>query len=128
MKKTLLLLATFTLPTFADPFYQNASSQQAVENPQNFAKNLPEQTACNQLQHTEIGNLPELEGLILVGIVSIDGEFHSLFVDEAEQLIALKQGDWLSGGTRVEQIDFKGVKFLGFGDDCQTPRDFTHKL
>lgn len=128
MKKTLFLLSVCTLSAFADPFYSSTEPLQAVEKQENFAKNLPKEASCRQLQHSKMGNLPELGSLTLVGILSIDGEFHSLFVDEEEQLVPLKKGDGLSDGSQVEQIDFKGVKFLGFSDDCLTPRYFAYKL
>lgn len=129
--KALRLLLLFSAPLAADPFYASAAGEQAVENPQNLAKNSANLPACISPEYEDLGDAPELENLTLVGILSINGTFRSLFVDEAEKLIVLATGDWLAAsGAQVESIDFKGVKFIDWqgSEDCSKPRYISRKL
>lgn len=135
MKSLYFSLPFISLTVTADPFFgeQNTLYQpEKAETSVEFAKNLENLTACNIAEHkTKLNLATDFEKLKLVGLVRISDQFRALFIDDNNQLLDLKEGEYLSHQQiEIKTINLKALTYINWKltQDCNSPYEVTIKL
>ncbi|MCK3654711.1 hypothetical protein A4G19_02695 [Pasteurellaceae bacterium Macca] len=143
----LLALSTLIIATTAqgDPFH--SAPQQATthveqgeeftshtlpqENPKE-SEDLAKTSPCDLPHLTQAEQYPfDFNQLKLVGLIRINEHYQGLFLNENQQLIALKKGDFLTlSQTEISDINLKSIHYIDWLNtpQCDQPRPLQRKL
>lgn len=135
-----LSMLILSVNSFSDPFFGEVNSKASVEashsSHQNqgneFKNNKQNMTACKASDnHTSLNFLSDFEKLRLIGIVSINGVFRALFIDDNNQLYDIKEKQVLNNQQiEIKHITLKSVSYIDWRQtsNCHNPYQVTLKL
>ncbi|QHB17437.1 hypothetical protein [Mannheimia pernigra] len=113
-----------------DPFF-GEKSHMKNESDAIITKNLEKLTACQPLERKSHLNLEaDFEKLKLIGIININQNFSTLFIDEKEQLFEFKETDLINKEIEIKNINLKSITYINWKltQDCNMPYEITLKL
>lgn len=136
MKKyAFILLIMFSPFSLADPFFgESTTKKMDNEAPITTEKTKKSAffTACPLPEQLNKLNLPiSFEDLQLVGLIKINQEHKALFRDSKNQLVELKENDFLENRLiQIKQINLKSLEYIDWEltEDCQHPYTILLKL
>lgn len=135
MRKLYFSLLLLSLNSLADPFFGEQNTGHKTEKLEpivEFAKNSENITACNIAEDkTRLNLATDFEKLKLVGLVRISDQFSALFIDDKNQLLDLKEGEYLNHQKiEIKTISLKAVTYINWKltQDCNFPYEVTIKL
>ncbi|HDL6172533.1 TPA: hypothetical protein PW626_000624, partial [Mannheimia haemolytica] len=118
-----------------DPFFGEKQETQAsgniAESNVEFAKNTENITACKVPDNLSAKNIvTDFDKMTLIGLVKINEVMRALFIDEKQQLLALKENDLLNNEIEIKHINLKSITYINWKltKDCNIPYEINIKL
>ncbi|HDL3651961.1 TPA: hypothetical protein PW511_000001, partial [Mannheimia haemolytica] len=68
--------------------------------------------------------------MTLIGLVKTNEVMRALFIDEKQQLLALKENDLLNNEIEIKHINLKSITYINWKltKDCNIPYEINIKL